>query len=50
IAPPWKLSETPASINRQAPLLGEHNEDIFSGLLGMSQEEIKELEDKEVIY
>ncbi len=50
IAPPWRLSETPAQINRHAPLLGEHNEYIFGELLGMSPEEIKTLEQQKVIY
>lgn len=50
IAPPWKLSATPAEIRRHAPLLGEHNEYVFGRLLGMSQKEIKELEKDHVIY
>jgi len=50
IAPPWKLSETPASIRRHAPLLGEHNHEIFERRLGMSREEIARLEEEEVIY
>ena len=50
IAPPWRLSETPAQINRHAPLLGEHNEYVFGELLGMSSVEIKRLEKEKVIY
>lgn len=50
IAPPWRLSETPAHINRHAPLLGEHNEYVFGELLGMSSVEIKRLEQEKVIY
>ena len=50
ISPPWRLSETPASIRRHAPLLGEHNHQIFGRLLGMSREEIERLEEEEVIY
>ena len=50
IAPPWRLSETPARIHRHSPLLGEHNEEIFGQMLGLSQEEIHELEKEEVIY
>ena len=50
IAPPWRLSATPAGIKRHSPLLGEHNDFIFHGLLGMSREEIKELEEEQVIY
>jgi len=50
IGPPWKLSETPASIRCHAPLLGEHNHYVFCELLGMSPEEVKTLEEEQVIY
>jgi benzylsuccinate CoA-transferase BbsF subunit len=50
IAPPWRFSETPARIHRHSPLLGEHNEEIFAHRLGLSPEEIHELEKEEVIY
>lgn len=50
VVPPWRLSETPASIRRHAPLLGEHNAEILGGRLKMSPEEIKRLEDEKVIY
>ncbi|MDD3461328.1 MAG: CaiB/BaiF CoA-transferase family protein [Mesotoga sp.] len=46
---PIKFSETPASISGPAPLLGEHNEEIYSGMLGISLEEIEELHEKGVI-
>jgi len=35
---PVRLSETPCEI-RRAPMLGEHNEQFFTGILGMSGEE-----------
>lgn len=50
INPPWKLSETPASIDRHAPLIGEYNKEIFQGLLKMSEEQIRQFEEEEVIY
>ncbi|MBW1804551.1 MAG: CoA transferase, partial [Deltaproteobacteria bacterium] len=50
IAPPWRPSDTPAQINRHAPLLGEHNEYVFGELLGMSSVEIRRLEQEKVIY
>jgi crotonobetainyl-CoA:carnitine CoA-transferase CaiB-like acyl-CoA transferase len=50
IASPWKLSETPASIRRHSPLLGEHNHEIFGRRLGMSPEEMTRLEEEQVIY
>ena len=50
IAPPWRLSETPAQINRHAPLIGEHNEYVFGELLGMSARKIERLKQEKVIY
>jgi benzylsuccinate CoA-transferase BbsF subunit len=50
VTPPWQLSETPARIHRHSPLLGEHNEEVFGQMLGLSQGEIKELEKEGVIY
>ncbi len=50
IAPPWRFSETPARINRHAPLLGEHNAYVFGELLGISAAEIERLEQEKVIY
>ena len=45
---PFKMSETPAEINR-APLLGEHNDEIYTGLLGMSANELAGLKERNVI-
>jgi crotonobetainyl-CoA:carnitine CoA-transferase CaiB-like acyl-CoA transferase len=50
INPPWKFSETPARIRAASPLLGEHNEEIFVSLLGMSKEEVEKLEAGKIIY
>jgi len=50
IAPPWRLSETPATIRRCSPLLGEHSRAVFEDLLGMSGDEIRRLEEEQVIY
>lgn len=38
---PYKLSDTPAAINRPPPLLGEHNEEVLCGLLGYPQEKVR---------
>ena len=46
----WKLDQTPASIRRHAPLLGEHNREVFGGLLGLDDAEIARLEEAKVIY
>jgi crotonobetainyl-CoA:carnitine CoA-transferase CaiB-like acyl-CoA transferase len=50
VNPPWKLSLSPASIVRDAPDLGEHNEYVFGKLLGMSEMEIQELEQEGILY
>jgi crotonobetainyl-CoA:carnitine CoA-transferase CaiB-like acyl-CoA transferase len=46
----WNLEQTPPSIRRHAPLLGEHNQQIFGGLLGMRKEEITRLEEGQVLW
>ena len=40
----WKMSETALGVRWHAPRLGEHNEQVFGELLGMSTEAIDELE------
>ncbi|MEE8337111.1 MAG: CoA transferase [Dehalococcoidia bacterium] len=37
--PPWQLAATPATLRRPAPLLGEHNDELF-GELGLSAGEV----------
>jgi crotonobetainyl-CoA:carnitine CoA-transferase CaiB-like acyl-CoA transferase len=44
-----RLSATPGRIERGAPKLGEHNEEIYRGLLGLSTEEIEGLRREGVI-
>jgi crotonobetainyl-CoA:carnitine CoA-transferase CaiB-like acyl-CoA transferase len=44
-----KLSNTPGQINWTGPTLGEHNTDVYQGLLKFSEEEYKELQRKGVI-
>ncbi len=48
--PPWKLSATPARVERASPVLGQHNEYVFGELLGMSKQEITKLMEDRVIY
>jgi len=50
IGPPWALSGTPARVERPAPLLGEHNYQVFGELLGLPTREIDELIQAGVIY
>ncbi|MBW2091104.1 MAG: CoA transferase [Deltaproteobacteria bacterium] len=46
---PIKLSKTPAVLKRPAPLLGEHNEYVLGEILGLSRDEIVQLEEKGII-
>ena len=46
----WKLSKNPPAIRRHAPLLGEHNQQVFGGILGLSQDEINRLEEAQVLW
>jgi crotonobetainyl-CoA:carnitine CoA-transferase CaiB-like acyl-CoA transferase len=46
---PVKFSETPGEIRTATPLLGQHNEEILSKVLGYAEEHIQELEKAGVI-
>ena len=46
----WQLSHTPPRIQRHAPLLGEHNLEVFCGLLGMEEAEVSRLTEEQVIW
>jgi crotonobetainyl-CoA:carnitine CoA-transferase CaiB-like acyl-CoA transferase len=41
---PWRLSLTPAHVRLNGPCFGEHNGYVFRHLLGLSAEEVAELE------
>jgi len=43
MAPPFALSETAARADRAGPTLGEHNEAVFKGLLGLGADEYASL-------
>lgn len=49
LANPAKLARTPPTYERPAPLLGEHTNEILSGVLGLSQNEIEQLAADHVI-
>ena len=44
-----KMSKIPGEIKTTAPKVGQHNEEIFSQLLGLSLEEINELKEKKIM-
>jgi crotonobetainyl-CoA:carnitine CoA-transferase CaiB-like acyl-CoA transferase len=44
-----KLSETPLNIRCRAPLIGEHNLDIYQGELGLSSSKLNDLQHAGVI-
>ncbi|MGA9048510.1 MAG: CoA transferase [Dehalococcoidia bacterium] len=45
----FKLSETPGDPLNPAPFLGEHNSEVYTELLGYSEEKLAELMDKEIV-
>ncbi len=46
VACPIKFTETKPSIRSTAPLHGEHTEEVLTGLLGLSKEEVARLKEK----
>ena len=48
--PAWKLSETPGTIRKPGPVLGEDNVEVFTSLLGMTEAEVKDLEARKILY
>ena len=47
--PHWRMSESPAHIRLPAPTFAEHNRYVFGELLGLSEEEIAQLEAEGII-
>ena len=50
VTPPWRFSETPARIDGWTPTLGQHNMDVFWGMLGLSPNEVEDLQAKKIIW
>jgi benzylsuccinate CoA-transferase BbsF subunit len=48
-SPPWKFSETPATIRTPGPLLGQHNDYVLGELLGVEREDIGQWAENGVI-
>jgi crotonobetainyl-CoA:carnitine CoA-transferase CaiB-like acyl-CoA transferase len=46
---PFRMSETPWRIRRCAPRLGQHNEEVYGGMLGLSREELVVLREQGII-
>ncbi len=46
----WQMTRTAPRIQRHAPLLGEHNSEVFCGLLGLAESELSRLEEEQVIW
>jgi len=46
---PIKLSETPGSVDAPAPNLGEHTDEVLTGLLGMAPDEVDRLKRQGVV-
>jgi len=45
---PFRMSETPPE-EKRAPLLGEHNEQVYTGALGLSKDDLTDLKEHGVI-
>jgi len=48
VGPPWKISDLELP-KGYAPLLGEHNQYVLQGLLGLKDEEMADLREKDII-
>ena len=46
----WNLDKTPPSIRSHAPTLGQHNRQVLCDMLGLSQSELSDLEERQVVY
>ena len=45
-----RMSRTPGTLRAAAPILGQHNDEVFKGMLGMPDEEIDRLKKANVIF
>ena len=46
---PYKFAESPWRVSARAPRLGEHNEEVYVGELGMTGDQLRELESAGVV-
>ncbi len=47
--PPYILPESPGKVTHGAPMVGQHNEAVLCGILGLSNAEFEELEKSDVL-
>ncbi|HKV54742.1 MAG TPA: CoA transferase, partial [Candidatus Binataceae bacterium] len=45
-----RLSRTPGELRWAAPSLGQHNDEVLSGMLGMSKAEIEQLKQDQIVF
>jgi CoA:oxalate CoA-transferase len=45
----FKLSKTPGGVDHSAPFLGEHNYEVYCGILGYTEEEVRAFTDQCII-
>ena len=50
LGPPWRLSETPATIRSPGPLLGQHNQLVLVDMLGETLEQVEKWVEQGVVY
>ena len=50
VAPPWRFDRTPARLDGWTPDLGEDNDAIFYGLMGIPIKEVRSLQEAKVIW
>ena len=48
-ATPWQLSATPPELTGPTPTLGEHNNYVFKEILGLGDDEIADLQKREIL-
>jgi len=46
---PYRISETPCRVERPAPTIGQHNEEVYSRLLGYTRQELVRLREAGII-
>ena len=46
---PWRMSDTPCSVRRAAPCLGEHTDDVLQRIVGYGAEKVAELRQRGIL-